>query len=263
MLERELIDAKSPWLKRLWIAAIEKMNLERAAAIHVTSDREAQELARFRFALPPVREVPNGVEPEPLNPAPPLTLAIARIVDAGPFLLFLGRLNWKKGLDRLIAALPHAPNVRIVLAGNDEEQYQAVLEAQAVQLGVTDRIIFAGAVFGADKSALLAAADALVLPSYSENFGNVVLEAMSAGRPVIVTREVGLASVVDRAGAGLVVDGTPGHLASAITRLMSDPSLRREMGERGRTAVTDFTWPAIAAQMEALYTSILEQPARR
>lgn len=263
MLEQELIQAKTTVLKRLWIASIERKNLEHAAAIHVTSAREADELARFGFALPAVREVPNGIEPEPLKAGAPAGPAIASIAGAGPFLLFLGRLNWKKGLDRLIAALPHAPGVRVVFAGHDEEGYRAVLEKQAARLGVADRIVFAGAMFGDDKTALLNAAEALVLPSYSENFGNVVLEAMATGRPVIVTPEVGLAGVVERTGAGLVTEGTPMTLASAITKLMSEPSLRREMGERGRTAASDFTWPAIAGQMEAVYQSILERPATR
>jgi glycosyltransferase involved in cell wall biosynthesis len=261
MLEQALVEARRTALKRLWIAAIEKKNLEHAAAIHVTSQREAEELARFGFALPAVREVANGVDLDPAPVAPP-SPAVANIINAGPFLLFLGRLNWKKGLDRLIAALAQAPSVRVVVAGNDEGGYRRVLESQAAALGVTQRITFAGGVFGSDKTALMTAADALVLPSYSENFGNVVLEAMAAGRPVIVTPEVGLASVVRRSGAGLVTEGTPAALASAMLKMTSGPSLRREMAERGSKAASDFSWPAIAAQMEALYHSILEKPAR-
>ena len=257
MLEHELVEARSTVLKRLWIATIEKRNVEQAAAIHVTSKREADELAQFGFRLPPVREVPNGVDPQPRTQGAPASAAVASLVNAGPFLLFLGRLNWKKGLDRLIAALPHAPGVRVVVAGNDEDGYRRVLEAQAARLGVTDRITFAGAVFDADKTALIAAAEALVLASYSENFGNVVLEAMAAGRPVIVTPEVGLASVVERTGAGVVAEGAPASLASAIVTMMSEPSRRRAMGERGRQAAADLTWPAVAAQMEALYQSVL------
>ena len=262
MLELGLVKAKNPLLKRLWIATIEKNNLERAAAIHVTSRRESDELAKFGFALPPVHEVPNGVD-LPAGAAPgAASPAIATIVTRGPFLLFLGRLNWKKGLDRLIAALPHAPGVRLVLAGDDENGYQRVLATEAAGLGVTDRITFAGGVFGSDKAALIAAADAVVLPSYSENFGNVVLEAMAAGRAVIVTPEVGLATVVERSGAGLVTDGAPGALAAALVKMTTDATLRRDMGERGRSAAAEFTWPAVAGQMDALYQSVLGKRAR-
>jgi len=261
MLEKGLIHAKSRYMKAAWIGLIEKRNLEHAAAIHVTSDREANEVAAFGFALPPLQVVPNGVEFDPIRDGGLPSAAIAAIITAGPFLLFLGRLNWKKGLDRLIAALPGAPGVRVVIAGNDEDGYRVPIETQAARLGVGDRIVFGGPVFGADKFALLDRAQALVLPSYSENFGNVVLEAMAFGCPVIVTPEVGLAPVVDEAGAGLVAEGNPTSLASAIARLMGDTELRRRMGECGRRIVAErFTWPAVAERMERAYQSAIDRP---
>ena len=93
----------------------------------------------------------------------------------------------------------------------------------------------------------------MVLPSYSENFGNAVLEAMAAGIPVIVTPEVGLASAVSEHRAGLVVDGAAAALGKAIATLMSDESQRRALGENGRIAATRYSWAAIAEQMEAQY----------
>jgi glycosyltransferase involved in cell wall biosynthesis len=110
---------------------------------------------------------------------------------------------------------------------------------------------------GADKAALLAGASLLVLPSYSENFGNVVLEAMGARCPVIVTPEVGIANIVEETASGWVIDGEPATLGAAITRLLDDPGLRREMGERGLAAARDrFSWDAVAARMESVYRSI-------
>ena len=143
------------------------------------------------------------------------------------------------------------------MAGNDEEHYQPTLEALARQLGIGDRVTFAGPVHGADKAALLHHAHLLVLPSYSENFGNVVLEAMAAGRPVVVTPEVGLAPTVTESGAGLVADGDAEELSRAITALVNDPGRRDAMGARGRAVVAErYTWPAVAAQMESLYASV-------
>ena len=120
MLERDLIDHKNPLLKGLWIAAVERRNLERASAIHVTSVREAQEAAAFGFTLPLVREIPNGftLADTAGQPASPV---IEAIVNAEPYALFLGRINWKKGLDRLFGALARVPAIRLVVAGNDEE----------------------------------------------------------------------------------------------------------------------------------------------
>ena len=255
MLEKDLIAQKSTLLKASLIAFIEKQTLEGAAAIHVTSRREAEEAADFGFNLPTVREVPNGVAMEsPSGGA--ISPGIAALVNGAPFVLFVGRINWKKGLDRLIAALPHAGEVRLVIAGNDEDDYQPTIEALATAAGVRDRVVFAGTVLGADKAALVTGARALVLPSYSENFGNVVLEAMAAGRPVIVTPEVGVADVVRDSGAGLVVPGSPDALGGAIASLVADPARGDEMGVRGRDTARRYSWDSVAAQMERLYQEV-------
>jgi glycosyltransferase involved in cell wall biosynthesis len=256
MLEKGLIEQKSALLKAGLIAFIERRTFERAAAIHVTSAREADQAATFGFQLRCVREIPNGADLESESGTVPD--AISQIANGPPYVLFLGRINWKKGLDRLLAAFARLDDGRLVIAGNDEDQYRPALEARAQQLGLADRITFTGPVHGAGKAVLLAGAQLLVLPSYSENFGNVVLEAMAAGRPVVVTPEVGLAPVVTSTGAGLVAEGGPERLSRAIATLLGDPALRLEMGRRGEQAVAGrFAWPAVAAQMESLYESVL------
>ena len=171
-----------------------------------------------------------------------------------PIVVFLGRVNWKKGLDRLIPAMAHIPDADLVIAGNDEENYQPVLVKLAESLGVQERVRFVGPVDGSQKWELLRKAELLVLPSYSENFGNVVLEAMSVGCPVVVTPEVGLAPIVNKANAGLVVEGEPEKLAAGINVLLKDGDKRRQMGEAGRRiAQEQFSWDAIAKRMERVY----------
>lgn len=257
MLERDLIVNKNPLLKGLWIAAIERHNLERAAAIHVTSAREADEAAAFGFRLPLVRAIANGVTVDDIA-GQPGSAAIDAIVRGEPYVLFLGRINWKKGLDRLIGALARVPSIRLVIAGNDDDNYRAVLEPIAAGLGVAPRIEYAGSVHGADKAALLSNARALILPSYSENFGNVVIEAMAAACPVIVSKDVGLAETISSTRTGLVVDGDADTLSAAMARLLGDAELRRDMGERGRVVARErFSWPVVAEQMEHLYASVL------
>jgi glycosyltransferase involved in cell wall biosynthesis len=96
-----------------------------------------------------------------------------------------------------------------------------------------------------------------VLPSLSENFGNVVLEAMAVEMPVIVTPEVGLAADVESAGAGIVTSNAPDALAAAIRQLLSDSDARAAMGKRGRELVRSrFTWDRVAAEMEQHYKRI-------
>lgn len=256
MLEKELIENKSWLWKAALVGFFEKRTLEQASAIHVTSRREAEEARAFGFDLPPMCEIPNGVDIESggQGTVPP---AIEAIVSAGPYALFIGRINWKKGLDRLIRALAHAPQTRMVIAGNDEEGYRKVLEPIAAALGVAGRVVFAGQVDGAGKACLLRHAQMLVLPSYSENFGNVVLEAMAAGLPVVVTPEVGLSDMVRESGVGLVVDGDPPSLGRAIARLTDEAELRESFGARGQALAAErFTWDAVAAQMESLYARV-------
>jgi glycosyltransferase involved in cell wall biosynthesis len=259
MLERDLVKRKSYLFKAAWIALIERSNLEHAAAIHATSEREAEEARAFGFTLPRIAIVPNGVE---------LRAEDERSADIGnkqraadesePYVLCLGRVNWKKGLDRLIAAMRCTSAARLVIAGNDDEGYEQELQAQALRLGVADRVTFTGAVHGAAKWRLYRQATVFVLASYSENFGNAVLEAMACGIPVIVTPEVGVANLVQASGAGIVADGSPEALASAISTLFGDRAAGLAMGERGRALVTSkYTWRSVAQAMEGLYDEVV------
>jgi glycosyltransferase involved in cell wall biosynthesis len=259
MLVRELITRKNRFAKTAWIKAFEKRNIQNAAAIHVTSGVEADCFAALGLRYKRIVTIPNGVEfPGAINHNP--SNGSAMDLPSEHFVLFLGRINWKKGLDRLIPAMAHVRGASLVIAGNDEEAYQPVLQALAERTGVSGRTRFIGPIHGANKWHILAHATVLVLPSYSENFGNVVLEAMMVGCPVIITPEVGLASMVRAAGAGLVVDGDPAELSGAINNLLHSPEDRRRMGESGRRIARErFSWDAIAADMELLYQECIDR----
>jgi glycosyltransferase involved in cell wall biosynthesis len=117
---------------------------------------------------------------------------------------------------------------------------------------------FVGAVSDAHKWALYESAEMFVLPSYSENFGNVIAEAMAMACPVVTTPEVGLAGLVREVGAGVVTPGEPRVLAQAITELHHDEVRRKRMGLAGRqAAIEHLSWDGVAAQMEAEYYRIL------
>jgi glycosyltransferase involved in cell wall biosynthesis len=262
MLVPDLLRRRGRWRKSLWIRLVESRTLARAAGLHVTSSLEAEEAARLGLPLPRVFVVPNGVEAEAYRPEAPVSPAVRQVLDGPPFFLFLGRLSWKKGLDRLIPALAPTPGAVLTIAGNDEEGIRPKLERLATDTGVADRVVFLGAVDGGDKAALLHRSIALVLSSYSENFGNSVLESMAAGRPVVVTPEVGLADVVRDSGAGLVVDGGPEHLGTALRVLLAEPAKADAMGRRGaEEALRRFGWGTVAAEMERVYLEIRERAA--
>lgn len=261
MLVPELVRRKNYWMKQAWIALVERRNLERAAMIHATSHLEAADLRRFGFRLPEIAVVPNGADaPTRLSPSDRVSPDIRAALSRRPVLLFLGRLNWKKGLDRLIQALARIPEATLVVAGNDEEGYLPQLQQLARACHVADRVTFVGAVDGPDKSALLGEADVFVLPSLSENFGIAVLEAMAHGCPVVVSHTVGLAEEVEQSGAGLVVDSAPEKLGGAIRELLDREQLRREMGRRGREAVAiRYSWDYIAECLERVLFEVVNR----
>jgi glycosyltransferase involved in cell wall biosynthesis len=259
MLVPELIHAKSRWVKNAWIALIERRNVTSAAAIHATSDLEAEDLKRFGWALPRVAVIPNGVD-EPVDlTGQPISQDVAAAIGQTAFILSLGRIVWVKGLERLIAALPEAPKVRLVLAGNDPEDYAMFLTREAARLGVADRVVvLARHIEGADKEALFRAARGFAMPSLSENFGIAAIEAMRRGLPVIVTPEVGVADLVRKSAGGIVVAGETSSIALGMKRLMADPSGAHAMGRAGQTYVTArYNWASVAGRMEALYESLL------
>ena len=248
MLVKDLIGRKNPMLKKAWVTLFERRTVEEAAAVHVTSTLEEKELRRFGFSLPPVYEIPNGVE-FPV-PAP----SIERESD---LVLFLGRLDWKKGIERLIGAVAALESVRLVIAGNDESGYARRLEEQCRRLGIEARVRFVGPVSGDDKWRWYRRASLFVLPSLSENFANTVLEAMSMECPVAVTPEVGLAGIVERAGAGIVIPGDPGKMAESIAALLANTAEAQRMGRNGRALVeARFAWEDVAAATENLYRQI-------
>jgi glycosyltransferase involved in cell wall biosynthesis len=252
MLVKDLLSARSRYVKNAWIALVERANLAFAAGIHVTSALERQELERFEFRLRGrVFEVPNGVVMQADLPT--------QEGSQSPYLLMLGRINWKKRIDIGLEALVLVDGVRLVIAGDDDDDLAATLRDRAASLGVGDRVEFVGHVETLRKRQLLHGALALLMPSVSENFGNSALEAMAEATPVIVTDQIGIAESVKDSGGGFVVAPTAAAFADAARQLHADPDLRIRMGERARAmTVKDFSWDVVGARMEAEYRSLVD-----
>ena len=247
MLVPELIRAKSRIVKTLWLRLVERRALAGASAIHFTSTLEWNDASRTNLPIRAAFVVPNGID---VPPRP-------EVERDERTLLFLGRINWKKGLDRVIERLPSLPGVRFVIAGNDEESLTPQLRELAERQGVADRVEFPGPVYGQAKETLLASATLFVLLSQSENFGNAVLEALAMGTPAVLSEGVGLAEEVVMANAGAIG-------ADAIAALLRDPARRAEMGRNGRAlAESRFAWPKVAAEMEKEYERCCSTTSRR
>jgi glycosyltransferase involved in cell wall biosynthesis len=253
MLVKDLIERKSRWLKTAWIHLIERRNLERATALHMTSAVEDREPRRFRFNLPKSQIIPNGIDmPPDTGIHCELSGPVMQALHHQPMILFIGRINWKKGLDKLICAMRQIERGYLVIAGNDEEGYTPFLKQIAETSGVMQRVSFVGPVYGSEKSALLEAASVFPLPSISENFGNAALEAMAVGCTVVVSKETGVADIVRQSGGGVVIDRDA--LVRNLSTLLSDPSRLKQMGEAARQFVSDnCSWDTVAVKMERFY----------
>lgn len=242
------------WRKRLLLRLGGRALLDGAAALHYTSAEECRRTESGLGPLPRGVVIPIGVGDE--------YFAVQPVAHEPPRLLSLGRLDAKKGLDRLIAAFhrlagrPDVPRWRLTIAGEGAPSYVAALQALARRGAAADRIDFAGWVSGAAKHALLASADLFVLPSYQENFGIAVVEAMAAGLPVVVAPGVNLSSDIHAAGAGWVAGLEETRLIAVLAEAMRDADARRRRGAAARRYAEAFRWRGIARQLTAIYDAL-------
>jgi glycogen(starch) synthase len=186
--------------------------------------------------------------------------------DGPPTLLYLGRLEWEKGVHDLVAALPAIrrahPGTRLLVAGTGSCSDWLAERARVARVRRSVRLL--GHVDDAVLRDLLATADAAVLPSRYEPFGITALEAAAAGAPLVASRAGGLGEVVVDGVTGLSFDpGDVPGLAAAVVRCLDDPgaAATRARAARARLA-TDFAWPAIAQQTADLYAAARPGPPR-
>ena len=237
--------------KRIAWAAFQRSDLARAAVLHATADSEAAGLREVDLRNP-IAVIPNGVQIPAEPAAPDLERTLRRA-------LFLSRVHPKKGLVPFLDvwAVVRPPGWELVIAGPNEEGHRQELESQAARLGLHE-VRFVGSVPDADKWGLYGSADLFVLPTFSENFGVVVAEALAAGVPVLTTTGAPWEGLVQHA-CGWWVEPTPDALADALRAAtgLSDAE-RRAMGNRGRAyAAEAFGWDAIADQMASVYRWVL------
>jgi glycosyltransferase involved in cell wall biosynthesis len=254
MLVRDLIAERGFLRKQLWIRLFERETLRRAAFVVATSDYEVREMRRLGLDLAPVEVVPNGVALDYGEDDLGGSAALDRFLAEGPYFLFLGRLARKKRLEELVSDVAAVPGARLAIAGGDDDGLSGKLRAAAQAAGAGERIWLAGEVRGDTKVRLLRECRALILPSSSENFGNVVLEALAAGRPAIVSDGVGLARDLSSRSAGRVVDGSREDMRRALLEFLGDPLLAAAMGRRGRDWIeNELSWERVAKRMSTVY----------
>jgi len=222
----------------------------RRCALHITSEIEAKE-SRRRVACAYAEVVPNGVEIPDVLPA--------REWQPGGRLrlLYIGRLDPKKGIENLVDAMMMVDgNTVLDICGTGSDAYVTTLKQRLQDSGMGDRVRFRGHVEGTAKSEAFQNADLCIVPSYTENFAMVVVEALAHAVPVIASTGTPWQELVKQ-DCGVWVSNEPATLAATI-RDMRRRDLE-SMGSRGRHWMQQqFTWGSVARRMEMLYRGLVD-----
>ncbi|MFI3245175.1 MAG: glycosyltransferase [Ferrimonas sp.] len=257
------------WLKWGWLQVLIKPLMQNQCW-HATSLQERAEILR-QFPHATVVIVPNGIELSEFASPPMLSMTAylqrfapqwplftpARDEPTPKLVVSMGRIQQKKGFDILLQAVALLQQqgwaIRLLIAGQDEGALTA-LRQLCQQLQLHDNVAFVGALAGADKSAFLANADLFVLPSHNENFGNVYLESLAAGTPIVASRNTPWQEV-EAAGCGLWVDNSVAATAEAMATLLAQPLA--PLRAQAKRYAARYQWSAIARNLNQMYQSRL------
>jgi glycosyltransferase involved in cell wall biosynthesis len=260
MLEPWALSYKA-WKKRLYYNLFEKPALQQASAIQTLAKKEAEGVKILDLKAPIV-VVPNGVHKQDFETLPEPENFYSKFPETRnkTLILFLGRIDPKKGLDLLSTAFAKIhtlfPHTHLIVAGQDNIGYLSVVKDYFAQAGCIDAVTFTGMLTGSLKHSALAAANIYVAPSYSEGFSMSVLEGMASGLPCVITTGCNFSEAAS-AQAAYVVDVNAEELADALTKCLQNPQQAKQMGNRARQLVFEnYTWERVASQLIEIYMSI-------
>jgi len=235
-----------------------RIEMERSLAqnchhIIAPTEKEKGELIRYYGALPErIGVVPCGVNLEQFKPVSKKSARKYLGFSNDKIILFVGRIDPLKGIDKLIKAIPYLQNIQglrlMVIGGGEQNQLEIEqLQKLACNLNIQDSVTFLGLIKHEQLPYFYSAADACVIPSYYESFGLVALESLACGTPVVATDVGNLKSVIRQGETGYVVtDNAPHRLADKIALLLSRPSTDTESALSIRASVSRFSWSNIA-----------------
>lgn len=262
MLTSWALNYKS-WKKTPYYNLIEKPAIAQASRIRVLAQSEADCLKQLN-PLAPLALVPNGIWKSDFTKMPDRQEFDQAFPETNgkTLILFLGRIDPKKGLDLLAKAFERIrqqfPNAHLVLAGPDNIGFKPTAESYFAEVGCLDVVTFTGMLTGSLKYSALAAATVYTAPSYSEGFSMSVLEGMACRLPCVITTGCNFPEAA-AANAAHVVAIDAEAISKALIYCLRDPSAARDMGQRARKLVFEkYSWEAIAQQMKTTYETILQ-----
>lgn len=259
-----------PWLlkirrrkKMLAFKLYVEKDLEGASCIHATAKQEINACKALGLKGP-FSIIPNGINPQNYKnlPAPEVAEKLWPALRRKTVVLFLSRLSPQKGLDMLIPAWDEikktCPKALLVIAGPDYMGFSNHVRHLANKSAFSNSILFIGDVWGRPKLTLYSRADVFVLPSYSENFGNVIAEALVCETPVVTTQATPW-NEIEKTNCGRWIQVDKQALTKAIMEMVSKPDEERKaMGQRGRELILkNYTWDIAARKMITVYRAML------
>ncbi len=245
-------EARRQHIKALWLKCCQIL-LPSRTVIHCASLKEKTEAERRAPGIS-TAVVPNGVE------IPSKGKCFGTSTGKRLSLLYLGLISPVKGLDALLHAMTFLDEgITLDVYGHAPmgyENYGNFVSKLVDDLGLKERVIFHGFAQDEQKSSAFLNADICVVPSHSENFGNVIAEALAHGVPVIASTGTPWQGIVEH-DCGTWVDNSPASLASSVLEMRNRPLA--EMGVRGRDWMQRaFGWDVIATEIHALYVSLIK-----
>ena len=258
--QRQVSAQKKAFYNKLFVNRI----LEHASVIFFSAEGEREETRPLGLNAPSVI-VPDGFDATGFAELPERGRFRARFFGGhtGPMVLFLARLNAKKGLDILIEAMAEVirerPDVRLAIVGPaDPAPFKKQVQQWVKDAGIEAKTVLTGNADAQMRLEAFADSDVYVLPSHNENFGFSVFEAMACGVPVVVSETLNFASEFAASGAGVALQRNAKEFSAAIVNLLDRPDLRREMGACGKQFALQYTQEETGAKVAATIESIVE-----
>lgn len=229
------------------------VKLLQKAGLHATSQPEAAEMAtRSKRPETEIHTIPNLLHLQAAEAHTP--------VEGGFSIGFLSRLHHKKGIEELLKAVAISPNItELVIGGRgDDTLYEQRLQQLIAELGIAEKVRFVGWVGDEDKAVFFQQFQVFVLPSFNENFGNVVPEAWAAGKPTVVSTGVGISHYVAEYGLGWICEANPQSIAQALQQAWDHRQHWADMGNAAIALVkAQFTDDRILAQYLQMYRQVI------
>ncbi len=246
--------------KKIYQKIFEERLISNAEKIHFTTIEEANLVSHLKFVNNPVI-IPIGIDL--LKFKSEQTQSSQTCKSTRIDFCFIGRIHFKKGLDMLVLALrkvvDNGINAQLTIIGPDNDGYSEEIKKLINLNSLEKHVIFKQPLWGLDLINAYKQSDIFILPSYSENFGITIIEALACKVPVIISNKVNIFNEINNANAGIVVKCDIDDISEAMIKLSLSDKLRNELATNGEKLIkSEFTWQKIIKKFNATYIEIID-----